>query len=331
MRYSQDWSAYNSSQACEILMFDKLLSDLVSNVPEPERESQRGRPGLSLSDSLFCAIQKVYSQLSQRRAHTLYRNAEGKDQINHVPHFNAVGKLLNREDVTPILHNLLMLSAMPLKSVEEQFAQDSSGFKTTRFNQYCAEKYGATEKKHHRWLKAHILVGVKTNIIVTAEVTDGNANDSPYFKQLLEVAYQNGFTIKEITADAAYLSRQNYDVAYEIGADAYIPFKSNTTAKSRGSPVWNKMFHYFQLNKEDFMEHYHLRSNVESTFNMVKAKFGDTVKSKNPTAQKNELLCKLIAHNIVVLIHEMHELGVIPDFCTFIPSSAPFNHRKLVF
>lgn len=49
-------------------------------------------------------------------------------------------------------------------------------------------------------------------------------------------------------------------------------------------------------------------------FNMVKAKFGDKLKSKKWTAQQNELLCKLIAHNIVVLIHEMHELGIEPKF-----------------
>jgi transposase len=62
------------------------------------------------------------------------------------------------------------------------------------------------------------------------------------------------------------------------------------------------------------MEHYYKRSNVESTFMMVKAKFGDKLKSKNWIAQKNELLCNLIAHNIVVLIHEMHELGINPNF-----------------
>ncbi|MCK4735935.1 MAG: transposase, partial [Methanophagales archaeon] len=67
---------------------------------------------------------------------------------------------------------------------------------------------------------------------------------------------------------------------------------------------------------EEFMEHYHQRSNVENTFMMVKTKFGDKLKSKNWTAQKNELLCKLIAHNIVVLIHEMHELGITPTFCS---------------
>jgi transposase len=65
---------------------------------------------------------------------------------------------------------------------------------------------------------------------------------------------------------------------------------------------------------EEFLEHYHQRSNVEATFMMVKTKFGDKLKSKNWTAQKNELLCKLIAHNIVVPIHEMHELGTTPNF-----------------
>ena len=78
--------------------------------------------------------------------------------------------------------------------------------------------------------------------------------------------------------------------------------------------MWNRMYHYFNLCRDEFMEHYYKRSNVESTFMMVKAKFGDKLKSKNWIAQKNELLCNLIAHNIVVLIHEMHELGINPNF-----------------
>ena len=76
------------------------------------------------------------------------------------------------------------------------------------------------------------------------------------------------------------------------------------------------MYHYFMMNREEFMGHYHKRSNVETTFMMVKTEFGDKLKSKKWIAQKNELLCKLIAHNIVVVIHEMYELGIEPDFCT---------------
>ena len=46
----------------------------------------------------------------------------------------------------------------------------------------------------------------------------------------------------------------------------------------------------------------------------IKRKFGETLKSKNTVAQVNELLAKLIAYNLTVVIHEMHENGVEPDF-----------------
>jgi len=110
------------------------------------------------------------------------------------------------------------------------------------------------------------------------------------------------------------LSRDNYDTANSIGAVAYIPFKSDTSGKARGSFTWKKMYYYFMLKRDEFLRHYHQRSNVETAIQMVKSKFGEKLKSKNYTAQKNELLCKLIAHNIVVLIHEMHELNIKPDF-----------------
>ncbi|WP_428366907.1 transposase [Methanoregula sp.] len=74
------------------------------------------------------------------------------------------------------------------------------------------------------------------------------------------------------------------------------------------------MYHYFQLNKDEFMEHYHKRSNVESTNAAIKRKFGKTLKSKNQIAQVNELLAKIIAYNLTVVIHEMYENGIEPNF-----------------
>jgi transposase len=308
--YKQDWKAYNKAQTSEISLFDQLLKDLVENVEEPAEKA--GRPRKSLRDDLFCSIQKVYSQLSQRRAYTLYKNAKEREQINNTPHFNRIGRILNREEITPILHQLLTVSALPLKSVETTFCPDSTGFRTTQFNEYCKEKHGT--KKQHHWVKAHVLVGAKTNVIASARITPENGADSPQFAPMVTEAYEGGFSIKEIPADKAYLSRDNYDLANSIGATAYIPFKEVSTGKSRGSMTWKRMYHYFQLNRDEFLQHYHQRSNVESTMNMVKAKFGDKLKSKNHEAQENELLCKLIAHNIVVLIHEMHELRVTPHF-----------------
>jgi hypothetical protein len=51
---------------------------------------------------------------------------------------------------------------------------------------------------------------------------------------------------------------------------------------------------------------YHKRSNVESTFSMVKAKFGDSVLSRCPVAMTNEVLCKLLGHNLCCLISAQH-------------------------
>ena len=62
------------------------------------------------------------------------------------------------------------------------------------------------------------------------------------------------------------------------------------------------------------MEHYHKRSNVETCFHMIKSKFGDSLKSKDKIAQTNEILAKVLCHNICVVIQEMHELGIKGEF-----------------
>jgi hypothetical protein len=47
---------------------------------------------------------------------------------------------------------------------------------------------------------------------------------------------------------------------------------------------------------------------------MVKAKFGDAVRSKSDEGMVNEVLCKVLCHNICVLIQSIHELGIEPSF-----------------
>ena len=66
--------------------------------------------------------------------------------------------------------------------------------------------------------------------------------------------------------------------------------------------------------RRDFLAHYHARSNVEATFGAMKRKFGASIRSKNPTAQVNEVLCKALCFNLSMLVHAMHELGIRPEF-----------------
>jgi transposase len=74
------------------------------------------------------------------------------------------------------------------------------------------------------------------------------------------------------------------------------------------------MYHKFQLEQDAFRKHYHKRSNVKTTFHMLKTKFGDSVNSKNQRAQFNETLLKILCHNVVVVIHELKESEIDPGF-----------------
>src|SRR5205814_9088791 len=78
--------------------------------------------------------------------------------------------------------------------------------------------------------------------------------------------------------------------------------------------MFQKAFHFFQLNQEEYMAKYHKRSNVESTFSAIKRKFGDSVRSKTDTAMVNEVLCKILCHNLMCLIQEQETLGIMPVF-----------------
>jgi transposase len=98
-----------------------------------------------------------------------------------------------------------------------------------------------------------------------------------------------------------------------LGGAPFIPFKSSSVQPT-GDSIWAKMYHYFAFNREEFLAHYHTRSNVETAFSMIKDKFGAAVKSKSEWGQVNEVLCKVLCHNICVLVQAMHELGIEPSF-----------------
>jgi hypothetical protein len=74
--------------------------------------------------------------------------------------------------------------------------------------------------------------------------------------------------------------------------------------------VWDRLFHLYNYRREEFLEHYHKRSNVEATFSSIKRVFGDFIRSKTPTAQINEARLKVLAHNVVTLVHSIFELGI---------------------
>ena len=308
--YPQDWRAYNAAQTHEKERFLELLKDLCAGVVEQSTGPKNGRPRLPIQDAIFAACFKVYSTVSCRRFMTDLREAHAKGHISKLPHFNSIFNYLERPELTPILRAMITETSLPLKAVEVDFAADSSGFTTSRFVRWFDHKYGAV-RQQHEWVKVHLMCGVRTNIVTAVEIRDKDASDTKLLPALVDATAKN-FSLNEVSADKGYASVKNYKAIQCHSATPYIAFKSSHTGRAPG--LWQRMYHLYQFHRGDFLQHYHKRSNVESTFSMIKAKFRDHVRSKTDVAMVNEVLCKIICHNICCLIQESHELGIQMEF-----------------
>jgi len=314
--YRQEWSAYNAAQTNEKVRVAEMLRDLCSIIDNPVQ--MRGRPRLPLSDAVFCAVMKVYGGMSARRTSSDLRELAERGLIDKAPHYNSVLNALENPDITPYLRALIEESSAPLAAVETDFAADSSGFSTNVYARWFSAKYGR-EMDYNFWVKAHVMVGTRTNIIASVGVTDHRTNDSPMLPALLETSAKR-FSMKRVSADKGYLAESNVKAITAHGAEPFIAPKVNTTfrrpvdASRKKAKEWDKMLHYYLYRKDDFLHHYHRRSNVETTFHMIKSKFGSRIRSKSGVAMVNEVLCKVLCHNLCVLVQSAYELGIEAAF-----------------
>lgn len=305
--YPQKWPEYNKAQVNEKRHFQELLHDLCQGIPEPV-QAGKGRPSLPLCDAIFSAVFKVYSTVSGRRFMTDLKESHANGFITKLPCYNSIFNYLENPDMTAILTDLIIKASFPLKAIETDFAVDSSGFSACKFVRWFDHKYGQIREEHD-WVKAHICCGVKTHVVTAVEIHERNANDCPLLPPLINKTAEN-FKVKQVVADKQYASMDNFDAIKAVGADAFIMFRAGITGRCGG--LFQKAFAFFTLHREEFLESYHKRSNVESAFSMMKRKFGDSVRSKTDVAMKNEVLCKILCHNICCLISAMYEIGLEP-------------------
>lgn len=313
--YAQQWTVYNQAQTHEGEHFVQLLRDLCDGIPQPPQGI--GRPRLPLSDVVFGLAQKTYGTMSGRRSATALRNACSDGLVAHASHYNSLFRYLENPALTPLLKELVAQTAMLVAAIESDFAADSSGFATNSYSRWYDAKWGKV-RSQAKFIKTHIMTGVTTNIITAIEATLEQSSDSRQFPYLVTETAKR-FDVREVSADKAYGARGSIQAVVAVGATPYIPFQDQATGGTntkhpKPDALWTRAWHYYNYHRAEFMTHYHKRSNVETTFSMVKAKFGASVRAKTPVAQVNEVLLKAVCHNIVVLIQTMYEFNIAPEF-----------------
>jgi transposase len=326
--YRQNWPAYDHAQMTEKAQVEVLLKALCQGIEEPVRHqpSLGGRPRIPLRDAIYASVMKVYVGFSGRRATTDIRDCAERGHMDRAPHHSSIFRCLENADTTPILIRLIEESAGPLAEIENtagQYAADSTGFSTVTYDRWFDQKHGKLMAQH-AWVKLHMMCGTVTNVVTSARVS--SEADCPVLPALVKKTAER-FKVREVSGDKAYLAKKNLEAIDEVGAVPFIAFKTNSVGMASKSPLWRKMWAHFTLKSDDFFNRYHRRSNSESTFCMIKAKFGGAVRSKLPTAQANEVLCKVLCHNLCCLIQTIAEFGIDVDLT---PKPAPASTARPV-
>jgi hypothetical protein len=83
-------------------------------------------------------------------------------------------------------------------------------------------------------------------------------NPGPYGKAYPECL--KGLCLK------SHACKRNVQANADKDATFYIPFRKGFSAGKDSITVRSKLWHYYHLNREDFLWHYHLRSNAEPAF-----------------------------------------------------------------
>jgi len=312
--YPQDWRAYNKAKCGEPIYFPSVLGELLAFVKDNEKP-KIGRPPYSKKDKIFSMCAQMYDNKGSRKAMSCLVKAKEKGYLNRIPPITGFNSLLNfysDESLTPLLRQLITLSAYPLREVENHVAVDSTGFSTRLFEPWMNHRKGSYEKKR-LWKKAHIVSGVKTNIILNVTVTQGYSHDAPQFERLI-MEISKYFGITKISADMAYSSRDITGICQELNITPYIPFPKNTRGNPKGVQLYRTMYDYERNNPEEFKKEYHKRSNIESTNFMIKNNFSHKLRTFKESSQVNEILVKCLCHNICCIIQESFELGIDADF-----------------
>lgn len=154
-------------------------------------------------------------------------------------------------------------------------------------------------------LKLSIAVDTKTKKILALRLRANRAHDIKDAKYLIKrLPSKPAFIVADNGYDADWL----HQYCREHGSILCCPMRKRSS-RMKSFTLRRKNQQYVHPKR------YHRREMVESTFKATKTKFGASVSSKNISAQRAELYCRAIAHNIIGKFYRLFELTRLAWLC----------------
>ena len=140
-----------------------------------------------------------------------------------------VVQYLRDPELSEFFRAFVTISSLPCRQLETVFCADATGLTTRVYRSWFKEKHGNGDSQDSDedevntrggmkdWVKLHILIGILTQVIVAAFITDGDTNDTTQLPGLVNTAARE-YRMKELVADKGYIGKNNLELVNNLGA-----------------------------------------------------------------------------------------------------------------
>ncbi len=145
------------------------------------------------------------------------------------------------------------------------------------------------------------------DIGLSAKVRTGNGSDAPDFDELLFRSWKRA-RVKVVVADAGYDSEANHCIArQDMGVRSIIPPGIGRPTVKLPTGRWRRHMAKRCARKAD-QKQYGQRAQSETVHSMMKRNQGSALRSRTPERRKQEMLLKVLTHNIALACEQEIEL-----------------------
>lgn len=270
---------------------------------------KRGRPQIPVGDLVIALCLATYFNRPSRKA----ISGPGVEKLTvfsseRAPKPITLRLAMKSARLTRALVLAIETVSNAVRKLETHFAVDSSYFKTPNSMIHVQRRgKGVMVLEKIRNAKLHIAVGLKTLMIVAADVSDDDAHDSPFFVKLLD-QFNRRFQIDRVLADAAYDFPANYEAVHACGGEAYFDQKSNT--KLSGLPHHDEMVRMKKDDYDTYEDRYRFRSLVECANSSIKRTIKRAIRARLEESRYNELLLVCLVYNLLRLMEARIQFGI---------------------
>jgi len=295
-----DWRRYDKAQINEIndmlLMITEAV-DVACRRLEFEEVKGPGRPPNSPGDLAKAILMQQYFGVSNRVAEGLVLLFKEKMGFTSTFSYKTIERAYGDPKVTLLLRELFRMSQEPVKDKEHVFSPDGTGLpRSTKLNW---ENDKGKEYSQKGYEKMVAMIGYKYKLFSAVEITDHpHDHENPYFPSLLQQTLEAYDQVSTITADPAYLSRDNCTLITQADATPRIYPKEEITLNSKGSSGWTEMLLNFIDDPQEWLREYHHRSIVETGFSTLKRDYPKPLRKRLDPRRKQEAFTRACGYNL---------------------------------